>query len=145
MAVTEAQLRSLLQDPAGSSEILSTADYAVIIDLESNVYRAAAMAARAIAAKYAAKVDVKAGPVSVSNSDKYKHYIGLAKNFDLRAREGGGVTGDTTPMGPELTGTSIAEIEAQNEDSDRFGSVFRRGMTDNPPSFSEFDENSGAY
>jgi hypothetical protein len=142
MAATEAQLRTLVQDPAGADEKLATADYTVIIDLESNVYRAAAMAARAIAAKYAAKVDVKAGPVAVSNSDKYDHYIDLAKSFDQRAREGGGADAGSVPLGPELTGTSVSEMEAEDEEADRYGSAFKRGMTDNPPS-DEFDERTG--
>jgi hypothetical protein len=133
MAATEAQLRSLLQDPSGAAEKLSTADYSTIIALEDNVYRAAALGARAIAAKYAAKTDVKAGPVSVANSDKYEHYIGLAMCFDLWAGVGGGATGDVTPLGPELTGVSVSGIEAANDDADRYGSAFRRGMTDNPP------------
>jgi len=133
MAVTEAQLRSLLQDPTGAGEKLSAADYATIIALEDNVYRAAATAARAIAAKYAANTDVKAGPVSVANSDKYEHYIDLAKSFDLRAREGGGAATGATPLGPELTGTSVSEMKAVEDDTDRYGSAFRRGMTDNPP------------
>jgi hypothetical protein len=143
MAATEAQLRSLLQDPSGAGEKLSTADYSTIIALESNVYRAAAAGARMIAAKYAAKTDVKAGPVSVANSDKYEHYIDLAKSFDQRAREGGGVTGDVTPLGPELTGVSTSEMEAVEDDGDRYGSAFRRGMTDNPPT-DVLQEDTGA-
>lgn len=137
MAATEAQLRVLLQDPAGATEILSTTDYATIISLESNVYRAAAAAARAIAAKYASKVDVKAGPVAVSNSDKYDHYIDLATSFDVRADAGGGYGSDTTPLAPGLTGVSISEMDSVRADTDRVPSAFYRGMMDNDTSLDE--------
>jgi hypothetical protein len=143
MAATEAQLRALLQDPAGVGEKLSSADYLVIIGLEDNVYRAAATAARALAAKYATKVDVKAGPVEIANSDKSEHYFELAKSFDLRAEGGGGTGADGVLLGPELTGTVVSEIEAQREDTDRYQSAFYRGMTDNPPTDSLVEAEEG--
>jgi hypothetical protein len=135
MATIE-QLRVLVQDPEGTDAVLSDDSYDEIIAIESNVYRAAATAARLLAATYAAKVKVTAGPVSVENQQKFKHYSELAKAYDQRAREGGGEAGGGVGVGagaPQLTGISHEEIDTLNEDADRYASVFRRGVTDNPP------------
>jgi hypothetical protein len=144
MATIE-QLRVLVQDPEGTDAVLSDDSYDEIIAIESNVYRAAATAARLLAATYAAKVKITAGPVSVENQQKYEHYADLAKAYDQRAREGGGGDGGggvgIGAGAPQLTGTSHAEIDALNEDADRYASVFRRGVTDNPPTVdNEFTE-----
>ena len=129
---TEAILRSMLQDPSGASEILATTDYDVIIAIEDdNVYRAAAMAARMIAATFAQKIKVAAGSIKADLDEKYQHYIDLAKNWDFRAREGGGGSGDE--FSPQLTGVSLAEIETVRDDTDRPPSSFEMGFQDNPP------------
>jgi hypothetical protein len=133
---TVAQLRVLVQDSEGTSQILEDEDYESIIAIEENTYRAAALAARTLAAKYAQKVDVSAGPVAVKNTQKYEHYADLAKDYDQRAREGGGEGGGGVGAGagaPQLTGTSIDEMDSQNEDEDRYSGNFQRGMNDNPP------------
>lgn len=139
---TITQVRTLVNDPAGVSQIYDDTHYQTIIDIEDNVYRAAASAARTLAAYYAAKVKVKAGPVAVENQQKFEHYSELAKGYDQRAREGGGEGGGGIGIGagaPQLTGTSIDTMESNNDDSDRFGGVFRRGVTDNPPSTGDDD------
>lgn len=138
MAVTEDQLRTLLQDPAGAGEELSSADYAAIIAIETNVYRAAAVACRAVAAKYSLKTEVKAGPVTVKNQQKAENYRKLADAYDQQAREGGGGGGVGSAI--ELTGTSISTIDSNNEDSDRYAGVFSRGMHDNPSNATDYDD-----
>jgi hypothetical protein len=145
MAATISQVRTLVNDPAGPEQIFDDPHYQAIIDIEENVYRAAATAAKTLAANYAAKVKITAGPVSVENQQKYEHYADLAKAYDQRAREGGGGDGGggvgIGAGAPQLTGTSHAEIDALNEDADRYASVFRRGVTDNPPTVdNEFTE-----
>jgi hypothetical protein len=59
MATIE-QVRTLVNDPAGASQIFDDPHYQTIIDIEDNVYRAGAAAARTLAAYYAAKVSIKA-------------------------------------------------------------------------------------
>jgi len=138
MAATEAQLRTLLQDPTGVGEELSTADYTAIIAIETNVYRAAAVAARAIAAKYSTKIEVKAGPVTVKNQQKAENYRKLAAAYEQQAREGGGGGGVGSAI--ELTGTSISTIDSNNEDEDRYAGIFSRGVHDNPSSSTDYDD-----
>lgn len=144
MAATIEQVRTLVNDPAGAGQIFDDPHYQTIVDIEENVYRAAATAARTLAALFAQRVSVTAGPVSIENQQKFEHYDTLAGGYDQRAREGGGGPGGGGAGGaPCLTGTSIDEIERQREDEDRYGSVFYRGFTDNPCETEQFDEDCG--
>ncbi len=135
MAVTIEQLRALVQDN-GTTYLLEDPTYIEVIDLEVNTYRAAAVISRILAAKYAAKVKVKAGPVAVENQQKFEHYTALADAFDQQAREGGGGEGaGSLGVGggaPGLTGVSVSEMEAVREDTDRVKSAFEMNMTENP-------------
>lgn len=113
-SLTEEQMRSLLQDPA-ASPVLSSADYANIILLESTPYRQLAQAARALAAAYAAKVSVSVGTVRISNQQKFEHYRSLSLIYDNRAQAGGGISGVLTPV---VTGDSVADMAGIVEDED---------------------------
>lgn len=135
MSVTIEQLRALVQDN-GTTYLLEDPSYLEIIDLEVNTYRAAAVISRMIAAKYAGKVKVTAGPVSVENQQKFEHYTALAKAFDQQAREGGGGEGAGSlgagAGAPGLTGVSESEMQAVREDTDRPESAFKMNLTENP-------------
>lgn len=133
MATIE-QVRALVSDPAGVGQIFDDAHYQIIIDIEDNVYRAAATAAKTLSAYYAKKVSVTAGPVKVECQQKADQYLELADSYDQRAREGGGSGAGTAAMAPGLTGVSISDIDSNNEDTDRYGSVFYRGLDDNDSS-----------
>lgn len=126
------QLRLLLNDPSGSFEILSGVDYNSILNIESNVYRAAALGARTIAAKYAKKVSTTVGPIKMENEGKFNHYMSLAKTYDKRAASSSGSVGGFVSGGPSLTGTSLSDMETQRDDTDRYDGKFYRGITDNP-------------
>ena len=128
---TIAQLRLLMNDPAGASQIFDDDAYQLAIDTESNIYRAGAMIARMFASYYAQKVSTTVGPVKLDNDQKYNHYVDLADSFDKRAQTGGGASGEIG-TGIELTGVSISEMDTQEEDDDRYPSAFKRGMNDNP-------------
>lgn len=140
------QLRALVNDPAGADQTFDDAHYQIIVDLEPNTYRGAATAARTLAAFFAEQTSVTAGPVRVENQQKSERYLEIAATYDQRAREGGGDGGGvgTGAGAPKLTGTSESEIEKQREDTDRYGSVFFRGFTDNPPEHETLDEDCGA-
>lgn len=126
------QVRTLVNDPIGDDQIFDDAHYQVIIDIEDNIYRAAATAAKTLAAYFAEKVSVAAGPVRVESQMKFKHYMALADTYDQRAREGGGSGAGSGAGSPAFTGTSLDEIQSVQEDEDRYGSVFFRGLDENP-------------
>jgi len=130
MATIE-QIRMLVSDPEGTDQIFANAHYQLIIDLEENVYRAAATACKTLAAYFAEKVKVTAGPVEIENQQKFEHYNDLADSYDQRAREGGGSGSGLSVGAPSVTGISISEIEAARENDDRYDSAFARGMDSN--------------
>jgi hypothetical protein len=131
MAASITQLRSWLADPAGASEVLSDADYNTILAVETNEYRAAATAARALAARYALKVATTVDKVKIENQQKREAYLDLAETYDTRAASGGGTVASTDVPGPVATGISISDMESVRSDTDRYNGAFYRGQFDN--------------
>lgn len=121
------KLRILIQDPADGSELLSDADITAILEIESSIYRAAALCCKSLAAKYAQKVSITAGPTKIENQQKFEHYRNLAYEYDKRAAEGGGGSGSCKPV---VTGVSRAEMKLQAENDDRPDNAFTIGMFD---------------
>lgn len=134
MSMTIEQLRALVQDN-GVISLLEDSTYLEVMELEVNSYKAAAVLCRILAAKYAAKGKVKAGPVTVDSQQKYEHYKELADAYDQSAREGGGGEGaGGLAVGggaPGLTGVSEADMETNREDTDRPDSAFRMNLHEN--------------
>lgn len=63
-------------------------------------YPAAVAACRALAAKYAKKIDKTTGSLSISYSQKYQHYLELAKELETAA-----ITGTSSqPFGIPILG-----------------------------------------
>ena len=130
-------IRVLIQD-TGLTPIMADADIEAIISIEENVYRAASACCRALAAYFAKKVSLTIDVIKIENTQKFEHYIALAKFYDQRAREGGGYsTAGTIGTGVLLTGVSTSEMDTVIADVDRVDSVFYTGMTDNPGSSDE--------
>ena len=129
MAATVAIVRALVGDD-GDTEIKNDAHYTTIIGLETNEYKAAALAARTLAAHFAQKVATSIGDVKIENQQKSEAYRQLATEYDKQAAQGGGAA-DPNGLGtPALTGVSIDDMQTQREDSDRYHSAFTRGMHD---------------
>lgn len=131
MAATVAIVRILVDDPLGANQIFADSHYQVIVDIESNEYRAAAVAARTLAAHFAQKVSTSVDKVKIENQQKSEAYIGLAKSYDKAAAAGGG-TFDAAALGtPVITGISESEMDSVREDTDRYPPSFERGLHDN--------------
>lgn len=141
MAITVGQLRLLVSDPSGADQIYDDAHYESIIEMEPLLYRAAALAARTFAARYANLVDFSEGDLKISHQQKFKNYSDLAEKYENRAREEN--AGSVATATPVLTGVSLNEIEIVHEDTDRYPPAFKRGMMDNPPG--SFDDDSEEY
>lgn len=137
MPPTVEQLRVLLSDPSvlDGPTIFPDEHYEILCSVEPNVYSAAANGARTLAAYFAQKVSVTAGPVKIESSDKCEHYLKIAKQFDTLSRS---VVGEDTDgflikaagpvSGGIVSGVSISEIQSVESDEDRFGSAFYIGM-----------------
>lgn len=135
MSMTIEQLRALVQD-TGTTSLLEDGTYLEVMELEVNTYKAAAVLCRILAAKYAGKGKVKAGPVTVDLQQKFEHYESLADAYDQSAREGGGGEGagglGVGAGAPVLAGVSEAEMTDVREDTDRPDSAFRMNLDKNP-------------
>jgi hypothetical protein len=135
VAATENLLRLAMNDSAiASTQMLETADYNLIIEAEPSFYRAAALAARMIAAQFAKKADIEAGEVKIKLEQKFMHYMQLAKVYDNRAMNG-------AVGAPRMTGVSITAMDSVNQLEDRFPSSFKIGMFDNQGVEEEEEEN----
>lgn len=138
--ITSAQLRVLVSDPpvAGGTPVFPDEHYNAIGAMETNVYKAAANAARTLAAYFAQKVTVTAGPVKIESSAKSEHYLKIAAQYDDISKTSGNLDPDGNPLpifgaivsGGILTGVDISEIEDTRDDVDRYGSAFYRGIDD---------------
>lgn len=140
---TSAQLRILVSDPPtpGATPIFPNEHYDAIGAMETNLYKAAGNAARSLAAYFAQKVTVTAGPVKIESSAKSEHYIKIAKQFDDLSKTAGHIEPGGTGVVPStiigapvsggvLTGVRVSEIDDIRSDPDRYDSVFYRGMDD---------------
>ena len=131
-------IRILIQD-TGLTPILSDDDLDAIVAVEDNVYRAASTCCRSLAAYYAKKVSLTVDVIKIENTQKFEHFLSLAKFYDQRAREGGGYSGaGAVGTGVLLTGVSVSEIDSVVADTDRVDSTFYMGQDDNPGE--EYDE-----
>ena len=95
------QLRALVSDPPifGQDPILEDEFYEIIASMETNIYKAAGNAARGLAAYFAQKVTVAAGPVKIDSSDKCEHYLKIAKQYDDMSKTSGISQADGSVLG----------------------------------------------
>lgn len=136
------QLRALVSDPPffGQNPILEDEIYEIIASMETNIYKAAGNAARSLAAYFAQKVTVTAGPVKIDSSAKCDHYLRIAKQYDDLSKtsgisqDDGSVLGVGSVVGAGIvTGIVVSEMDNVGSDSDRYGSAFTRGLDDADP------------
>ena len=94
-----------------------------------SVHYAAAYICRAIAAKYARRVNTDLdGAISADYSDIHTHYISLADTLEAEAKKQSG-------LGVKAGGISEAAIAVVRQDTDRVTPSFRRDRFRNPPNY----------
>jgi hypothetical protein len=122
-------VRFLVGDNADSgSFLLSEADITFALnEVSGDTYRAAAICARALAARYARRVDTRFETVESKYSQLRDSYEQLARSLDAQAKRRGGL-GE-----PLAGGMSKAEKETVNADTDRVKPYFYDDMFANPP------------
>lgn len=101
-----------------------------------DIYRAASMTARQIAATYARRANTKLEGVSVDYKGLQDSYLRLAGRLEKDATLYGS-RGLGTPI---AGGISVSDMEAEREDSDRPEPAFERRQFRNPPSLGDDDE-----
>ena len=106
---------------------LSDIEVTFALDQNANIYSAAAICARALAARYARRVDTRFETVESKYSQLRDSYEQLARSLDAQAKRRGGL-GE-----PLAGGMSKAEKETVNADTDRVKPYFYDGIFANPP------------
>lgn len=122
LSTSRDKVRFLLGDTSGVSatELLSDNEIAwVLTEESSNVYRAAAAGADAIAAKFARLADTSVGDTSVSASQKQAQYAELAERLRRKAASRGSAA-------PFMGGISISARDAALDDTDKVSPFFSR-------------------
>lgn len=138
---TASQRRDAVRVLTGDTNIADQqlSDEAIAFNLSAtsnDVYRAAALSARQIAATYARRASTTIESVSVKYQDLQKNYADMAARLDAEAaRYGAGGLGL-----PRAGGISVAAMDAERSDSDRPGFAFRRDQFRHPEEDGETDE-----
>lgn len=131
-----AAVRFLVGDPAGASQQLSDAEITFALNQTGNdTYAAAAVCARALAARYARKVDTRFETVESKYSQLRDNYLSLARQLDVQAKRLG-----SRGLGVPLAGgVSRADVETTDSLTDRVRPYFRDNLFNNPPPPNETD------
>lgn len=123
-------VRWLVGDTNVTDAELQDEEIAFALTQSSNdVYGAAAICARALAAKYASLVDTKFEDVSSDYSNLRENYLSLAVRLDKQSKKYG-----SKGLGmPYAGGLTYSDIRANEEDPDRVDSKFKQDQFANPP------------
>jgi hypothetical protein len=110
---------------------LSDLEIQFALDQNANIYAAAAICARALAARYARRVDTKFETVESKYGQMRDSYEMLARSLDQQAKRRGG-------MGVPLAGgISRADVHNADLDTDRVKPFFKDNLFSNPPAPNE--------
>jgi hypothetical protein len=123
-------VRFLLGDTATPPQ-LTDPEIQFALDQNANLYAAAAICARAIAARYARRVDTKFETVESKYSQLSASFYKLALSLDQQAKRGGGLG---TPI---AGGIRQSEVEDARLDTDRVKPFFYDNLMNNPPASNE--------
>jgi len=119
-------VRFLLGDTDPTSEFLTDEEIGWMLEQETNLYRAAALACELIAEQTQSGVQSKSvGDLSISYGDTAAAWKGKAMALRRRA---------TLAARPKMASVSVSERAAENADADRLPPVFSIGMHDAPES-----------
>lgn len=83
------RVRLLLRDTDTSSCLFRDEEIFAFLEMESNLYRAAALAARSLSAQNAGKMDIRVGNKSVSGGAVATRYAALADQLEAMATKYG--------------------------------------------------------
>lgn len=119
------RVRFLVQDTNTNVQLLSDAEIDFALSQSANIFRAAAIAARAIALNFARKLTLNPAPggVSLDPQEQAEKYMALAEELEEQA---GTVTGGGAAV--FAGGISVTDKETREDDTDRTQPFFTRDM-----------------
>ena len=101
------------------------------LDQNPNIYAAAALCARALAARYARQVDTRFETIDSKYSQLRSSFEMLARSLEQQAKRGGGLGA------PVAGGIRQSEVENARLDGDRVKPFFYDNLFTNPPPSNE--------
>lgn len=107
--------------------LLTDEQITLAIDATSSDLAAAAVCARALAARYARETDARFETLWSYDSQKAAAFEKLARSLEQQAKRAGGLGA------PVAGGTSKADVESVRTDTDRVRPFFYDSMFNNPP------------
>ncbi len=119
------QIRLMIGDVDTTDQQLTDEEIAYYVTTYTTVGASAVAAARAIMARYARLVSKSVGDLRISLSDRHTHYKELVAYLESVAES-------SDPWQVYAGGQSVAEIDADDADTDLPTSSFRRGQFDIP-------------
>lgn len=125
---TTYQVRLLIGDTEAGDPLLQDEELAFMIATAGGTYAGAAMAARAVAAKFSRDADSTQGELRVLYSSRSRAYAARAVELDELASFSGGAVAS-----PYTGGVSVADKAGRVADLDRVRPSFNRGLTDHVP------------
>jgi hypothetical protein len=117
-------VRSLIGDVDMTNPTLTDLELSNLNTQNPSPLFAAAAACRMLAMRYGLKASRKVGDLSINYGDLVKNYIAMADEFEMKAK----ISGNQ----PYAGGTSRADEEANNQNSDRIKPPFTSDQFDNP-------------
>ncbi len=115
------KVRLLIGDTDECDQLLQDEEINFFLDLECSILRAARSAAHQLASSFGRQADEKVGQISVSFSNRAKHFLDLAKQLQMRA--------DAQSLdGIYAGGISISDKETRQEDGDRVEPRFSKDL-----------------
>ena len=123
---TRDAVRLFLGDTDSTDQQLSDSEINYFISLFPTTYAAAAMAARAVAAKYARLVSKSVGDLRIEYQQRQASYAAIAVSLDEQAGAAG--------ASPYLGGLTLADKESNSENTALVQPDFIRDLFDNEDS-----------
>ncbi len=128
-------VRFLVGDTDFNAQMVLDEEITYALAEEGNVHLAASLVAKAIAGKFAVRVDRNIGDLKISFGQRQKHFMDLATSLHAHGVTSGGRV--------FAGGIRRSEKDTEKSDTDRVDPSFARGMHDNLGSREVDDNNPG--
>lgn len=118
------KVRFLVGDTDDSNKLVADGEITGSLTIENdNIYKAAAMIAESLAARFAREVSITVDGLSRTGEQRARQYTDLARRLRQRGNEAAGALG-----APFVGGVSKGEMNSVDSDTDRFHSRFKMGQ-----------------
>lgn len=120
-------VRRLIGDVDMSNALISDEEINALLTRIGSAYLTAATLADGLAGQYAKSVSFSVEGLSISNTQKYEHFLGLAARLRSQATLADGGLGT-----PFVGGVSKGEMQSVDDDTDKEPNRFKVGNMDYP-------------